>query len=403
MVSEWLCRELCAPPRPACGERVGVRGPLRESERVEATPHRAESWTSFLPGGPLHSPSKTGVSALVASGARCAVVLLVALCTTAARADSPYEGKTITIVTSTGVGGVYDLTARVIARHMGRYIPGNPTLIVQNMPGGGNVLATNYMYNIAAKDGLTIASIHNAMPLHQVLDGRGVRFDAGKFKWLGSTGSENEVILVWRTAGIATISQAMEREVVLGSTGAGSGLSIIPTAMNNVLGTRFKLVIGYKTSEDINLALERGEVQARAFGLNSIVAQHADWLKDGKVVFLAQAGVKRDKDLPNVPLITELAATDAQRAILKLISAPAGLGHPYLAPPGVPPERLALLRNAFAATLKDPAFLPEVEKLKIAIDPMSPEEVSAIVSDTINAAPDVVAKARAVMDAPDAR
>jgi tripartite-type tricarboxylate transporter receptor subunit TctC len=333
-------------------------------------------------------------------------LLLAAFATLAAapaRAESPYDGKTVTIVTSTGVGGVYDLTARVIARHMGRHLPGNPTLIVQNMPGGGNVLATNYMYNIAAKDGLTIASIHNAMPLHQVLDGRGVRFDAAKFNWLGSTGSENEVILVWRTAGITTIRQAMEREVVLGSTGAGSGLSIIPTAMNNVLGTRFKLVIGYKSSEDINLALERGEVQARAFGLNSIVAQHADWLTGGKVAFLAQAGVKRDKDLPDVPLITELAATDTQRAILKLISAPAGLGHPYLAPPGVPPERLALLRNAFAATLRDPLFLAEVDKLMIAIDPMSAEEVAAIVADTINAAPDVVAKAKAAMEAPDTR
>jgi tripartite-type tricarboxylate transporter receptor subunit TctC len=400
MVSRWPCHDLGAPPRPACGERVGVRGPLRESELAEAPAHRAELWFSLTGLGPL--PAIPGSSP---GRARCAVGLFFAaiLAATPAHAESPYEGKTITIVTSTGVGGVYDLTARVIARHMGRYIPGNPTLIVQNMPGGGNVLATNYMYNIAPKDGLTIASIHNAMPLHQVLDGRGVRFDAARFNWLGSTGSENEVILVWRTAGIATIRQAMEREVVLGSTGAGSGLSIIPTAMNNVLGTRFKLVIGYRSSEDINLALERGEVQARAFGLNSIVAQHADWLKDGKVTFLAQAGVKRDKDLPDVPLITELAATDTQRAILKLISAPAGLGHLYLAPPGVPPERLALLRSAFTATLKDPAFLAEVEKLKIAIDPMSADEVAAIVADTINAAPDVVAKAKAAMEAPDAR
>jgi tripartite-type tricarboxylate transporter receptor subunit TctC len=320
-----------------------------------------------------------------------------------ARAQSPYEGKTITVITSTGVGGVYDLTARVIARHMGRFIPGTPTLIVQNMPGGGNVLATNYMYNIAPKDGMTIASIHNAMPLHQVLDGRGVRFDAAKFNWLGSTGSENEVILVWSSAGIKTIKQAMEKEVVLGATGSGSGLSIIPTAMNNVLGTRFKLVIGYKTSEDINLALERGEVQARAFGINSIVSQHSDWLKEGKVVFLAQAGVKRDKDLPDVPLLTELAGTAEQRQILKLISAPAGLGHPYLAPPGTAPERLALLRKAFAATLRDKAFLTEVEKLQIAIDPMSAEEASAIVAETINAPADVVARAKAAMEAPDAR
>jgi tripartite-type tricarboxylate transporter receptor subunit TctC len=286
---------------------------------------------------------------------------------------------------------------------MGRYIPGNPTLIVQNMPGGGNVLATNYMYNIAPRDGLTIASIHNAMPLHQVLDGRGVRFDAARFNWLGSTGPENEVIIVWHAAGITTIRQAMEREVVLGSTGAGSGLSIIPTAMNNVLGTRFKLVIGYKTSEDINLAMQRGEVQARAFGLNSIVAQHSDWLREHKVDFLAQDGVKRDKDLPNVPLLTELAASDEQRQILKLISAPAGLGHPYLAPPGIPPERLAILRQAFAATLRDPAFLAEVARLAIPIDPMSADEVATIVAETINAAPAVVAKAKAAMEPPEAR
>jgi tripartite-type tricarboxylate transporter receptor subunit TctC len=286
---------------------------------------------------------------------------------------------------------------------MGRYIAGNPTVIVQNMPGGGNLLATNYMYNIAPKDGMTIASIHNAMPLHQVLDGRGVRFDAAKFNWLGSTGSENEIILVWHTAGIKTIQQTMEKEIVLGATGSGSGLAIIPTAMNNVLGTRFKLVIGYKTSEDINLALERGEVQARAFGLNSIVAQHSDWLKQGKVAFLAQAGVKRDKELPDVPLLTELAATGEQRQILKLISSPAGLGHPYLAPPGIAPERLAILRKAFDATLKDKAFLSEVEKLQIAIDPMNADEVDAIVTETINTAPAVVAKAKAAMEPPEAR
>ena len=142
---------------------------------------------------------------------------------------------------------------------------------------------------------------------------------------------------------------------------------------------------------------------ARAFGINSIESQHPDWLEDGKVAFMAQAGVKRDKDLPNVPLLTELAGTPEQRQILKLISAPAGLGHSYLAPPGTPPERLALLRQAFAATLKDKAFLAEVEKLQIAIDPMSAEEVSAIVAETINAPPEVVAKAKAAMEAPETR
>jgi len=332
-----------------------------------------------------------------------AIVAAASLPITPAHAQPSFEGKTITIVTSTGVGGVYDLTARVIARHMGRHIPGNPTLIVQNMPGGGNVLATNYMYNIAPRDGTVIATVHNAMPLHQVLDGRGVRFDAGKFNWLGSTGPENEVILVWNGVGIDTIDQARKREVVLGSTGAGSGLSIFPIAVNNVLGTKFKIVIGYKTSEDINLALERGEVQARAFGINSIMAQHPDWLTQHKVAFLAQAGVKRDKELPDVPLLTELAGTGEQRDILKLISAPAGLGHPYLVPPGVPADRVAALRAAFDATLRDKAFLAEVDKLQIAIDPMSAAEVTQIVADTINTQPAVVTKAKAAMGAPEAR
>src|SRR5215471_4762120 len=374
-----------ALPPPACGGRVGVRGSLHESERFEGPPHRAERRLSRIVWGPLPASEARSAAALLT---RTLALILAVLAASPVRAQSVYEGKTITIVTSTGVGGVYDLTARVLARHMGRHIPGNPSLIVQNMPGGGNVLATNYMYNIAPKDGLTIASIHNAMPLNQVLDGRGVRFDAGKFNWLGSTGSENEVILVWRTAGIRSIKDAMEREVVLGTTGSGSGLTIIPTAMNNVLGTRFKLVIGYKTSEDINLALERGEVEARAFGINSIVAQHADWLSGQKVVILAQAGVRRDKDLPDVPLLTELAATAEQRAILKLISAAPGLGHPYLAPPGLAPERLAILRAAFAATLKDEKFLADVRKLQIAIDPLSAEETSAIVADTVKAPPD---------------
>ena len=208
-----------------------------------------------------------------------ALSLLLAL---PAHAQSFYDGKTITIVTSTGVGGTYDVTARLISRHMPRFIPGRPAMIVQNMPGGGNVLATNFMYTIAPKDGTTVATVHNAMPVHQVLDGQGVRFDASKFEWLGSTGSENEVILVWHTTGIRALAEVTKREVILGGTGAGSGIVIIPRLMNALLGTKFKIVTGYKSSEDVNLALQRGEVEARAFSLSAIKAQRADWLRDKK-------------------------------------------------------------------------------------------------------------------------
>jgi tripartite-type tricarboxylate transporter receptor subunit TctC len=320
-----------------------------------------------------------------------------------AQADNFYDGKTITVITSTGSGGTYDLVARLVSRHMPQYLPGHPPMIVQNMPGGGNVLATNYMYAIAPKDGTSIATIHNAMPLHQVLDGRGVRYDASKFNWLGSTGPENEVIVAWHTAGVRTIQDAMKKELILGGTGAGSGIVIIPTAMNNVLGTRFKIVIGYKSSEDINLAMERGEVQARAFSMSSIVSQHPDWIKEKKVAFLAQVGTRREKDIPDVPLATELAKTDEQRAILKLISAPPALGQPYLTPPGVPEERVAVLRKAFMATLHDKAFLADAAKSEFDIDAMDADEVARIVDDTIGAPAAIVAKAKAAMESPDAQ
>jgi tripartite-type tricarboxylate transporter receptor subunit TctC len=269
-------------------------------------------------------------------------------------------------------------------------------MIVQNMPGAGNVLATNYMYNIAPKDGTAIAVVHAAMPLHQVLDGRGVRYDAGKFNWLGSGGSENEVIIVHSSAGIRTIDDARAKSVVLGGTGEGSGLFIMPAAMNNILGTKFK--IGYKTSEDVNLAMARGEIQARAFGFDSIIAQHSDWIRDKTVDFIAQAGVKRNKDLPDVPLLTELAKTDIDRAVMALISSPAALGQPYLAPPGIPADRLEVLRRAFAATLKDPGFLAEANKLNLQIDPMDAETVRMIVDQTISAPPEVVAKAKLAIE-----
>ena len=324
-----------------------------------------------------------------------ALALLVAL---PARAQSLYEGKTITIVTSTGVGGTYDATARLIARHMPRFIPGKPPMIVQNMPGGGNVLATNFMYAIAPKDGTTIASVHNAMPVHQVLDGQGVRFDASKFEWLGSTAPENEVILVWHTTGIRTLDEVKKREVILGGTGAGSGLVIIPRVMNALLGTRFKIVTGYKSSEDINIALQRGEVEARAFSLSSIMAQRADWLRDKRITILAQVGAKRAHEIPDVLLVTELAKSEEDRQVFKLISAAQGLGRPYLAPPGVPADRLAILRQAFEATMKDKAFLAEAEKLQLDIDAISAEEVTQLVRETVNAPASVVAKSKAAIE-----
>ena len=175
------------------------------------------------------------------------------------------------------------------------------------MPGGGNVLATNHMFNIAPKDGTAIATLHTAMPLHQALGGQGVRFDAASFNWLGSMGPENSVVFAWKSAGIRSFDDLKSKEVVLGGTGAGSGIVIFPIVMNKVLGTRFKIVTGYKSSDEVNIAMERGEVEARTLGLGSMFSQNADWIRDGKIDVLAQIGAKRDKRLAEVPLLTEIA------------------------------------------------------------------------------------------------
>jgi tripartite-type tricarboxylate transporter receptor subunit TctC len=340
---------------------------------------------------------------LLARAVACALPALAA-----ARADAQtasgnefYQGKTITLITSTGVGGTYDVVARLIARHMPHHIPGDPAMIVENMPGGGNVIATNYMYNIAPKDGTAIATIHSAMPLQQVLNSGGIRFDADKFDWLGSTGPQNEVILVWHSAGIKTLEDATKKQVMLGGTGTGAGIVLLPMVVNDLLGTKFKIVTGYRTSEDVNLGMERGEVQARAFSIGSIVSQHPDWITKHKVYFLVQSGVRRAKVLPDVPLLTELAKNDEQRAIFKLIASPPALGQPYVAPPGVPADRLALLRTAFATTLRDPAFLADAAKIRFPIEPMSADEVTQIVHETVNAPAGIVAEAKAAMGIAD--
>lgn len=334
----------------------------------------------------------TVLSAAVLAGAAVLTVFAAP-----ATADEFYKGKTVTIITSTGPGGGYDRTARTIARHMNNYLPGQPTMIVQNMPGGGNVIATNYMYNIAPKDGTSIATINNAIPLHQVADGRGVRFDCRKFNWIGSTGNSNSVTIARTDTGVKTIQDVMKKQVILGGTGPASSIVIFPAVMNNLLGTKFKIVIGYKSSSAVDIALDRGEVQARSGSYGSLMAQHADWVKNNKVVVLVQVGAKREKTLPNVPLLTDLASNADERQVLKLVSAPISLGRPYLAPPGLPKARVTLLRDAFAMTMEDKPFQAEMHRQKLDLFPLTWQEVTENVNDTINAPKALVDRATAAM------
>jgi tripartite-type tricarboxylate transporter receptor subunit TctC len=333
----------------------------------------------------------------------CAWLVLLALTPGTAAAQSDpiaqfYKGKTVTIVASGGVGGPIDLACRVVAKFLARHIPGNPTIVVRNMPGGGHVLMSNFMYTQAAKDGTYIGGVVNSIPTHQVIDGRGVRFDAGKFIWLGSTGYANLMTMAWHTSGFRTIKDVFERELLTGVTGVGSGTYIYTNAMNVILGTRFKMVMGYKDSASVDLAIERGEVQARGgMTLTGVKQERPQWVSEKKVVFLVQTGAEKEAEYPDVPLMHELARNGEERAILELISSPAALGRPFFLPPEVPADRVAALRKAFAATMKDPDYIAEGNRVRLDMNPLSAERVTSLVSATVNAPPNVVAKARAML------
>ncbi len=323
--------------------------------------------------------------------------LLVLASAGGADAEDFFKNKTITIINSTGNGGSYHNIALAMSRHMPRYIPGAPSMVVKSMPGGGNVLATNFMYVSAPRDGTHIATINNSIPLHQALDGRGIQYDVTKFNWIGSTGTYNSIAYVWAGAGVKTVQEVFRREVVLGGTGVGSSIVIYPAAMNALLGAKFKIVLGYKATSEIDLAMERGEVQARTGSYTGLRSDHPDWLSEKKVDIIMQIGSKRDPELPDVPLLSELGRNEEERKILELISAPIALGRPYLAPPGVPEDRLAILRSAFDQTLRDEAFLAEARKMDHEIAPQSAQEVASIVEATIKAPPAIIQKAKEVM------
>jgi tripartite-type tricarboxylate transporter receptor subunit TctC len=355
------------------------RGQTPSSRRTSAKPKHASSRQSIV----------------------LALSAFVAVTTSPALADPIedfYKGKTLTIVSSGGVGGPIDLACRTVAKFISRHIPGNPTIVVRNMPGGGHVLMSNYMAQQAPRDGTTIGGVVNSIPTHQVVDGRGVRFDAHQFNWLGSTGFANLMTLAWHTSGFKSINEVFERELLTGVTGVGSGTFVYTNAMNMILGTKFKMVMGYKDSASVDLAIERGEVQARGgFTLTGIKQERPHWVAENKITFLVQVGAQPEPEYPDVPLMHALARTDEERQILELISSPAALGRPFFTPPEVPAERLAALRRAFAATMKDPDYIAEGQRLRLDMNPLSAERVTELVNATVNAPPNVVAKARAAL------
>jgi tripartite-type tricarboxylate transporter receptor subunit TctC len=335
----------------------------------------------------------------IVSGLRAAALMACIFSASSAVLADPvadfYSGKTITLIISAGTGGGYDTNARLVARHFGKHIPGNPTIVPKNMPGGGHLVAANYMYNVAPKDGTAIATLLPAFVSYQILDGKQVEYDAAKFNWIGASDVDNHNLYVWHTTGVHSIEDAKKKEVLMGSTGAGSYTGLYPTLLNNLVGTKFKIVSGYKSTAEIHIAMERGEVQGRAGNLfSSLLSQNRDWLDGKKINLLMQVGSKRDPNFKDVPLMTELTTNPEAKRILTIYSGDVALGRSFITTPGVPADRLAALRKAFDETMADPEFLADAKKLNLEIRPLGHADVTAAAMEILSTPPELIEKAK---------
>lgn len=299
--------------------------------------------------------------------------------------ESVYKGKTIDFYIGFSPGGGYDFYARLLARFMGEHIPGKPNIVAKNMAGGGSRTAASFMYSVAPKDGLALATVDQATPVQQAVGDPTIKFDTAKFNFIGNPVVDNNVVVTWHASGVKTIEDATKKEYPIGATGFNTS-SQYPQALNIVAGTKFKIILGYPGANEINLAMENGEVAGR--GSNSWASYKAtkpDWIRDKKMHVLVQIGLQKAADLPDVPLLMDLAKNEADRAALKLLSAPPDIGRPVFAPPGVPAERVKALRDAFDATMKDQAFLDAAKREGLEIDPVSGEQLQKIVNEILSA------------------
>lgn len=313
-----------------------------------------------------------------------------------------YKGKTVRIVVGTAAGGGYDLFARTVARHLAAHIPGNPTIIVQNQPAAGGLVMTNQLFATAPRDGTVIGAPINGIPTAPLIQPYGAHFDAEKLIWLGSTNREPYVGFVWHTAPVQSLAELQTRQLTVGATAPGSTMVDFPLVTNAILGTKFRIVHGYEGTPQINNAIERGEIEGEgAVGWAAVKAQVPDWIAEKKVTIIAQYGLKRHSELADVPSVLELAKTDTDRRALLTMFARTEYGRPYFLPPEVPAARVAALRRAFDATVRDPAFVADAAKFKLDVDPMTGEEVQALVGDLARTPPDVVARLRGILAAPE--
>jgi tripartite-type tricarboxylate transporter receptor subunit TctC len=306
-----------------------------------------------------------------------------------------YKGKQVDLLIGYTAGGGYDVYARMIARYIGNHIPGNPSIVPRNKPGAGSLLVANELSSISPKDGSVFGTFGRGNFLEALWGNPGAKFDPTKLSWIGSANNEVSICAFMTSAGIKTTEDFLTKDIVVGGTGPGADTDLFPMVMNNVLGTHYRLITGYPGGNDINLAMERGEVQGRCgWSWSSVVATRPQWLKENKIYVAGQIALNKHPDLPNVPLVLDLAKNKHDRDVLEVVFSGQPMGRPYAAPPAIPADRLKALRDAFDATMKDKDFLAEADKAKLEITPVDGAAVQKIV-DTVAAKPkDILQQAK---------
>jgi tripartite-type tricarboxylate transporter receptor subunit TctC len=327
-------------------------------------------------------------------------------CDSTGQAKEPfYQGKTVTILAGTGAGNVYDIFARLFARHMGKHIPGNPEIIVQNMPGAASMIAANHLYNLAKPDGLTIGAIFPALYFDQLIGRAEVKFDWSKFIWLGSPAKSEQLLYMRADSPFKSIDEIVKTGTPpkCGATGTASTAYYIPKLLDQNIGTNFEIILGYKTGTDIDLAVERGEVICRAFTIEAFFAREPffTWVKNKFVRILVQTGKQRDERLQDVPTIGELMdkykTDDAGRRLAKLVLAGGEFGRPYVLPPNTPAEKVKIIREAFAKTMQDETALADAKANKLDVEPSSAEALERLAMEVLNQPPDTVASMKKLL------
>ncbi len=335
---------------------------------------------------------------------RCLLAAILALAplseARAGAVEDFYKGRTITVLIGYSPGGSYDAAARVLAKYMGKYIPGTPNIVTQNMPGAGTLTLANSLYNVSPRDGTAFGIFARGMAMEPLVGRSETRFDASRYTWIGSSTNEISLCATYTTAPVRTWQDALSKDFTVAGNGSGSDPDVFTNVLHNLFGLKGRLITGFPGSAEISLAMERGEVDGRCgWSWSSIKAEKADWLKDKKLNLIVQLALQKAGDLPDTPLITDLAVNERQRQILKLIFGRQTMGRPFAAPPGVPEDRALALRTAFDAVMKDPEYIAEALKRGLEVNPVSGQDVAKLVSELYATPKDIVNEARDATEA----